>query len=533
MPPAANNYDAVPYLSVAYPGAHPERMATMAALFGLRPPAIDKCRVLEIGCASGGNLLPMAETFPQASFVGIDLSQRQVAEGQDIIRRAGLSNVEIRHANILEAPADLGMFDFIICRGVYSQSSVDVQEKILEFSKAHLNPDGVVYISYHTLPGSRTRELIRDMTLFHLRQYPEPAEQVRRARGILDFFAKSIDPANNPHGQQFVAELDAFRRAPDSILVHDLLDKQNVPIYFFEFHRRAEAHGLRYVTEADPRITPPSAPPKEARDILQRLAASPVYLEQYFDFLRNRGFRQSLLCHGERRSANALTPEVLGNLYVASPVRPKNGPANIHSEQPEPFVADNGAGFTVQAPIVKAALLVLGEEWPRRMSFHMLRQRARAKFGPGPIAGAGAVANDAQTLGLAMLQCSTMGGTDVLELSLRPLPVATASVERPRTTALNRLLAMGGRPIVSLRNESIMLGQVENQLIRLLDGTLDRAGLREGMTKMMQDRLLTLQKDGKPVTDPAQVAAVLDESIAQQLDLFARRSLLVDSTASS
>ena len=36
------------------------KLATIAILFGLAPPPVPHCRVLEIGCASGGNLLPMA-----------------------------------------------------------------------------------------------------------------------------------------------------------------------------------------------------------------------------------------------------------------------------------------------------------------------------------------------------------------------------------------------------------------------------------------------------------------------------------------
>jgi len=533
MPLASTSYDALPYLSLAYPHAHPERMATTATLYGLKPASIDTCRVLEIGCASGGNLVPLAEQFPKASFVGIDLSSRQISEGQAFIQRAELGNVGLKHANILDAPEDLGMFDYIICRGLYSQTSVDVQEKILEFSKGHLNPEGIAYISYNTLPGSRTRELLRDMTLFHLRQYPEAAEQVRRARGVLDFFAKSIDTTNNPHGAQLLAEIEGFRRSPDSFLAHDLLDKQNVPIYFFEFNRRAEANGLRFLAEADGKLFSSVPPPKEAREILQRFAPSPTYLEQFFDFLRNRPFRQSLLCHADRQPATVLRPEILSNMYVAAPVRPKSETPDFQSEQPETFVCDSGTTFTSQGPIVKSALLVLGEEYPRRLPFHVLRQRARARFDPTPILGGAAAMNDAQNLGLALLQCATMGGSDVVELSIRSLPVATAAAERPRTTKLNLLLAAASKPIVSLRHESLFLGPFENHLIRLLDGTRDRNGIREALVQLVRDKVLNLQKDGAPVTDETQITAILDETINQQLTILARRSMLVEDAPAS
>src|SRR5436190_23362618 len=93
------SYDEVPYKSYPYPQSHPDRLATVATLFGMEPPPLDNCRVLELGCCSGGNLIPMAERFPGRRFVGVDYSQRQVAEGQATLKELGLENIELRHGN--------------------------------------------------------------------------------------------------------------------------------------------------------------------------------------------------------------------------------------------------------------------------------------------------------------------------------------------------------------------------------------------------------------------------------------------------
>jgi hypothetical protein len=53
---ATNPYDEVPYPDKPVPKSHPDRLAAVATLFGMQPPAIDHCRVLELGCASGRNL---------------------------------------------------------------------------------------------------------------------------------------------------------------------------------------------------------------------------------------------------------------------------------------------------------------------------------------------------------------------------------------------------------------------------------------------------------------------------------------------
>ena len=96
------SYDTVPYTSLPYSGTHPDRLCTIGRLFGMQPAHPTSCRVLELGCASGGNLLPMAEMLPNSEFVGIDLSQRQIEEGRENIEELGIGNLRLLHADISE-----------------------------------------------------------------------------------------------------------------------------------------------------------------------------------------------------------------------------------------------------------------------------------------------------------------------------------------------------------------------------------------------------------------------------------------------
>ena len=71
MPPTdANPYDEVPYVGHAYNFTHPDRLSVVGALFGMRPAPVGGCRVLELGCGDGANLLPMAYTLPESRFFG-------------------------------------------------------------------------------------------------------------------------------------------------------------------------------------------------------------------------------------------------------------------------------------------------------------------------------------------------------------------------------------------------------------------------------------------------------------------------------
>ena len=90
MTPSANPYYLTPYQSFAYPETHPNRLAVLASLFGRSPAPLASCRVLEIGCAGGGNLLPIAAALPQAQFVGLDYSQVQIDADEHAAQALGL-----------------------------------------------------------------------------------------------------------------------------------------------------------------------------------------------------------------------------------------------------------------------------------------------------------------------------------------------------------------------------------------------------------------------------------------------------------
>src|SRR5262245_44043390 len=160
-------YDELPYESNPFAETHPDALATAATLFGLDPPLVEACRVLELGCASGGNLLPMAEALPGSHFVGLDLSRCQIEDGRQIVQALGLPNLELCHLSITDVGPDFGPFDYILCHGVYSWVPPAVQDKILEICSRHLTPQGVAYISYNTYPGWRAKAILRDLLCYH------------------------------------------------------------------------------------------------------------------------------------------------------------------------------------------------------------------------------------------------------------------------------------------------------------------------------------------------------------------------------
>src|SRR5262245_61683475 len=116
---AGGDYDVLPYSSKPFPQSAPPRLAALAALFGLSPPGVSEARVLELGCAAGGNIIPLSLRFPGARFRGVDLGERHVREGQARIAALELKNVRIEQADITTLDLRGERFDYIICHGVY------------------------------------------------------------------------------------------------------------------------------------------------------------------------------------------------------------------------------------------------------------------------------------------------------------------------------------------------------------------------------------------------------------------------------
>ncbi len=95
------SYDTVPYQSNFQPQIHPDRMATLAVLLGMKPAAVENCRYLELGCGEGNNLIGFAHSLPESEFVGIDLSARQIETANRAVEELALKNVKFIHLVVM------------------------------------------------------------------------------------------------------------------------------------------------------------------------------------------------------------------------------------------------------------------------------------------------------------------------------------------------------------------------------------------------------------------------------------------------
>jgi len=522
------SYDEIPYEGHAYPQTHPDRLALVAKLFGVEAAPAESCRVLELGCTDGGNLIPMAAALPHSSFLGIDFSGREIAMGQKAIERLGLENIELCQLDIADAGDGFGTFDYVICHGVYSWVPPPVQGKILEICSRSLGRLGVAYVSYNAYPGWHLRGMIRDMTYYHAKQFSDRKIRVQQARNLLEFLTKSAAAETTPYSLLLRNELQIFQRTPDSYVCHEHLEEVNEPLYFHQFVERAAAKGLQYLGEADLSAMAPANFPPEVQDVLRMLAADVVHLEQYMDFLRNRTFRQTLLCHEDLRLSRRLRVEEMAKFYVASPAKPLAAPPDLVAASPEQFRTPTGLIFAVSQPLSKAAMLHLSEIWPRYVSVADLRRHVRQRL-DGHAGEAAKEIEDLQVLGQCLLAAYTATPrSGVVDLRVSMPRYAFAVSARPVGSPLSRSQAAAGNRVTNLRHESVILGELERRILLRLDGTQGRAELVEVLIELVQRGELALEEKGQKPQSSAGTHDLLGPVVDGGLSQLAGLGLLVE-----
>lgn len=461
------SYDEFPYQSFPFPQSHPDRLATIGRLLGMVPAPVDRCRVLEVGCASGGNLIPMAASLPHCEFVGIDFSPVQIDQGIADVRALELSNIRMLPMDIMDFPEEFGRFDYIIAHGVYSWVPNAVQERLLAICARQLSPAGIAYISYNTLPGWRMRSVVRDAMTYHTRGVADAAMRVAQARAVLNFLADSIKDDTSPYGNTLRVEADYLRKQPDYYILHDHLEEVNEPLYFYQFMERAARHGLGYLGEADFGTMLGSEFAPGVLQTLGRVAPDVLRREQFMDFLRARTFRETLLVREGIPLTRKLSPLRVMSLRVASKARPVRENVDHRSNAIEEFRTPEGKGMSTPSRITKAAMLTLAGRWPLALPFDDLHATARAMLGT-PVDSA---EDERGILASEMLQCYAAG---VIELHSTPSPFAIEAGERPQASPLARLQAQRGPLATSLRHDHGTFNEDTRRLFLLLDGSRTR-----------------------------------------------------------
>jgi methyltransferase-like protein/ubiquinone/menaquinone biosynthesis C-methylase UbiE len=466
----ANRYDEVPYPGRVFPATHPGHLAVIATLFGMTPAPAEGCRVLELGCGDGGNLIPMAYGLPGSEFVGVDLARQPIRKGREAIARLGLRNIELLEADLAAFDPPGAPFDYIIGHGIYSWVPEPVRQSIWRILSRRLAPQGVAYISYNARPGGLLREVMRQILLFHVRDIAAPAEQIAEARRMADYIAQS-EQAPEGFRALMAQEAKEVRERSDAALYHDYLAPESEPLWLHEFVARAEANGLQYLGDADLHLMFAGVAPKSSAGgpRFAGLEENFVLREQYADILLGRRFRRSLLCRAGLTLDRRLDPNRVRRFEISSPLVPAVAQPSLDASAKIQFCSPQAGTITTNFPLGKAALMELSELWPDSIPFEGLAERTARRL-QGRLSE-----DDRRDLAQFLFRLVL---ANMVELHLHRFAFSAEPGERPLASPVARLAAETQSTVANLRHRAIELATPgARELLLLLDGTRDRATL--------------------------------------------------------
>lgn len=455
-------YDTVAYPSATFPQTHPDRLAVIAMLHGLAAPPVPGARVLEIGGGDGFNLLALATAWPQAQFHSFDLSAEAVARGRALADVAGLTNIRIEQADILDVARSVEpeSYDYVIAHGVYAWVPDAVQSAIMAVAGRALAPNGVFFVSYNAMPGGHVRQVMRDMLLHALDGVEGIENRIRAARAFLESHAEPR-AGDDAVVACMRAQSKVMLQRPDAVLFHDELGDCYAPHYLHEVVAAASRHGLEFLNDAgrdrlgDGFVPEDTADDGDTATLVRRAVAD--------DFAAMRFFRQSLFVRDGRRPSRRPRLDALDRLLAAGMFAPAED-GGIRVGEAEFILRD--AGLT-------GRLLDLGAGWPEHRPVTDIAQ------------------DDDQRE--AILGLFRMG---LIHLTTQPPPFVSYVSQNPTASPLARAQILTGSPTVtSLHLETMTIAdRSARQFIPLLDGTRDRAALAEQWSHLPRDAAIDVDQ---------------------------------------
>jgi len=359
---ATNPYDELPYRASSIEWSAPERLSLASLLHGGPRVDLQAYRLLELGCADGTNLLPLAWYRRHGSFVGVDSAHTQIACAERRASQLGLDNATFIHADFATLDETLdGEFSFIIAHGVFSWISDASRHALLKLCAHRLRAGGLLYFNYNAKPGWEVRGMVRDFVRAQTSSIEGLRAQVRAAQEVCGRLVDSMgEHDEHPYRRLLANEFRLLRDAEASYVAHEYLTPDNHAYWVGELLELLAEYGLAYVADADysyPWAREDPGFTAWLRD--ENIVGQGVH--DTIDLLRYRQLRSPIFTKAPL-SLRAPEASEFGELHIASCLSPRGD------------IFDHPSGYEVRVDDEKLhqALLELRPRWPRGLPVHEL-----------------------------------------------------------------------------------------------------------------------------------------------------------------
>lgn len=123
------------------------------------------CRILEIGCGDGGNLLPFSQMGCYT--LGVDISEGRIADARRFFDSCG-ANGDFIASDVFLLKEFHGSFDVIICHDVIEH--IDDKQRFLSLLPQFLVVGGIIFMSFPAwqMPFGGHQQICRNIIVSHL-----------------------------------------------------------------------------------------------------------------------------------------------------------------------------------------------------------------------------------------------------------------------------------------------------------------------------------------------------------------------------
>lgn len=516
----ADGRESVPYESFSFPETHAAHLYVVAKLFDLSPKPAQESKILEIGCAQGCNLIAQALLYPNARFVGIDLSRAHIDQANKAKQELDLTNIGFRLCDVADLTTRMrkqrGTFDYIICHGVLSWLPPPAQDDLFAACRDMLTDNGIAVFGYNTLPGWNHVRSLREMMLYHSERFDETAQKIAQSKALLHFLSENVGDESH-YKDTIDEEIRLLEGVNSSFLLHDHLEAENHQFYLHEFVHKAQDFGLAYVGDSSLTAMYLGNMPQAVREKLHALDDL-VTQEQYMDFLTNRRFRDSIVTKTTDKPKRALKAESIFDFYVSAHfIRDRDA-----SKDGAAVFAHKTARttFTVNNPQAAEVFIQLCEYISHPVKLGDLIQKICAQ---NNISTSDPLKKTIQEYGLELalrgfLSLHADPDDHISEISEKPraFPLARYQARQPQCAAC-----------VNAAGETIPLDIASRTLLPLLDGAHNTDRLVQEICDKAQKGELTFKQDDSLLDDSKVIEKIALQLVQTQLRYLADNKFLI------
>ena len=491
----------VAYTSHFYREITPNWIASTSLLLGQRPPDLAApFSYADLGCGNGFTTLVVAATCPHADVWGFDFNPAHVEFANGLAARAGLTNVRFVESSFaeLETNRELPDFDIMVSHGVLSWISPGNRKHLIGAVAKRLKPGGLVYLSYNVTTGWTSMMPVQ--ALMRMLAVASPERTDVAVPGVLDFVdrlkqAGALFFAANPALENRLTEI---RKQDPRYIAHEYLNQDWHPLMFTDIAGEMLEAKCRYIGSATlAENIDTVAVPANVAPILAG-TRDPYLRETLRDLGCAQGFRRDLYRKGQAPMPAAeqqalLDAMVLVGMGMAVPE------AGITFATP--------IGTVTGRPEVYQPLLAMLDAGP----LGVRQARASATFSSRPLVEL----MQAFTLLIAAGYAHPLlpeGGSATGREAARRLNLAIA---RANTNAAD-LPRLAAPAIGSAFGADILETFLVGELLAGKPG--DVGALATEIVALLGRSGRSVQRDGKPVTDPAVTLRIVTEAVVGMLE---------------